>query len=863
MIKRLIGGTVAMITFVALALLSTSSSVPHTSDIKLRSVTDTPVTIMGAGDIAESGTDNQLNATSTGDLIRNANPAAVFTLGDNAYNDGSATDYATKYDPTWGSFKAKTHPAPGNHEYHAVPPQGYLDYFGQANVSYDNTSGHVYYAWNVGNGWRAYSLNDELSSADMATEQTWLHNDIVAHPSMHYLGYFHEPRYVSGTTHTDRTDVCGLWNELQGVGGDVLMAGHEHHSERFAKMDCNGTLSTTGMREFVAGTGGNWLYALPATMHVGSQFADATHFAVLKLVLHVNSYDWAYVASGRCFTPGPNTSYACAADTGLVLDSGTQSTNVTLATTPALPALPSGTRHYVANEEAAAATTAALGYNLHDTGSDPAQVNALPYADKAIVWLGEKCPSGATSTFQTAVNALATNPRVFGYYLSDEPSDVNCASGAKAEADYIHSVAPGQFAFLLLTDFAGTYAAYSPANTDVDLVAIDPYPCQYPVSGGCDLSRIDAQVNAAISAGIPRERLVPTFQAFGQTTTWFAPTAAQLQSILDRWATLLPFPVFDFAYTWGCQGGLRTDCISTHADWQNVLRAYNTTFPTGRTLPTSPTNQPPTVNAGPDQSITLPASATLSGTVTDDGLPNPPGATTVTWTKTSGPGTVTFGNANATSTSATFSAAGTYVLRLTASDSALSAFDEVQVTVATAGGGGNTLNRQIATSLDDVEQFTADNSMYVNSSDTEMTYDGTMQQIIGFRFPNITVPQGATITRAWIDYTAKDSASSTCSLTLKAQAADNAAAFTTANNNVGGRTLGAASVAWTPSAWVAETHYQTPEAKTLVQEVVGRAGWVSGNALVVVVSGPVGNGTRNAWAWDGAAAKAATLHIEW
>src|SRR6266700_3011624 len=123
MIKRLIGGTVAMITFVALALLSTSSSVPHTSDIKLRSVTDTPVTIMGAGDIAESGTDNQLNATSTGDLIRNANPAAVFTLGDNAYNDGSATDYATKYDPTWGSFKAKTHPAPGNHEYHAVPPQ--------------------------------------------------------------------------------------------------------------------------------------------------------------------------------------------------------------------------------------------------------------------------------------------------------------------------------------------------------------------------------------------------------------------------------------------------------------------------------------------------------------------------------------------------------------------------------------------------------------------------------------------------------------------------------------------------------------------------------------------------------------------
>lgn len=94
-----------------------------------------------------------------------------------------------------------------------------------------------------------------------------------------------------------------------------------------------------------------------------------------------------------------------------------------------------------------------------------------------------------------------------------------------------------------------------------------------------------------------------------------------------------------------------------------------------------PVNQALEVKAGEDQSSTLPASANLTGTVTDDGLPNPPGAVTITWSKDSGPGTVTFGNANAVSTTATFGADGVYVLRLTATDGALPASDTVQVTV--------------------------------------------------------------------------------------------------------------------------------------------------------------------------------------
>ncbi len=89
------------------------------------------------------------------------------------------------------------------------------------------------------------------------------------------------------------------------------------------------------------------------------------------------------------------------------------------------------------------------------------------------------------------------------------------------------------------------------------------------------------------------------------------------------------------------------------------------------------------VNAGPDLTVSLPNNATLNGTVTDDGLP--PGSTlTITWSKVSGPGTVTFVNASAASTTASFSAAGSYVLRLTASDGEFTVSDEASITVLRA-----------------------------------------------------------------------------------------------------------------------------------------------------------------------------------
>jgi RHS repeat-associated protein len=98
------------------------------------------------------------------------------------------------------------------------------------------------------------------------------------------------------------------------------------------------------------------------------------------------------------------------------------------------------------------------------------------------------------------------------------------------------------------------------------------------------------------------------------------------------------------------------------------------------TVTVVPNNQPPTVDAGPDQIIELPDAAVLKGVITDDGMPQ--GSTvTATWSVTSGPGPVVFANPNAAATTASFTTPGLYTLRLTASDTEFTVFDEMQVTV--------------------------------------------------------------------------------------------------------------------------------------------------------------------------------------
>ena len=273
------------------------------------------------------------------------------------------------------------------------------------------------------------------------------------------------------------------------------------------------------------------------------------------------------------------------------------------------------------------------------------------------------------------------------------------------------------------------------------------------------------------------------------------------------------------------------------------------------------TNTGPVVNAGSNLTVTMPAAATLNGTVTDDGLPNPPGTVTTTWSQVSGPGTTTFGNVNSPSTTATFSAAGSYVLRLTGNDGQLQASDDVSVVAGTGSGGSNVLDVPVRAGADDAEERSASTSL--TGGDMELVVDGTTVQTDGLRFTGVTVPRGATITNAYVQFQADEGGASATNLTITGQAADNPPGFTTAAGDVSARPRTTAAVGWVPAAWTAGARgaaQRTPNLAPVVQEIVSRIGWASGNALVLVVRG---SGTRIAETFEGGTERAPVLHIEY
>jgi K319-like protein len=281
-------------------------------------------------------------------------------------------------------------------------------------------------------------------------------------------------------------------------------------------------------------------------------------------------------------------------------------------------------------------------------------------------------------------------------------------------------------------------------------------------------------------------------------------------------------------------------------------------------LGSPPANRAPKVNAGADQTIRLPASAVLDATVTDDGLPLTPGFVTTLWVKESGPdtGVVTFANPHAIDTTASFSEPGRYVVELEASDGELTGTGAVAIDVLENIPGLMFLDRQVASGAGDAEEKTS-GAVSVTSNDLELVTDGSNVQKVGLRFAGISIPKGATIQAAYIQFQAKETQSEPTNLLIRGQAADNAADFTKTRFNVSSRPRTSASVPWSPSPWTtvgeAVGPQRTPDLSAIVQEIVNRTGWSSGNALVFIITG---TGHRTADAFEGNAAGAARLHIE-
>ena len=139
----------------------------------------------------------------------------------------------------------------------------------------------------------------------------WLKADLAANPHRCVLAYWHHPLFSSGA-HGNNTSVRAFWDALYAAHADVVINGHDHDYERFARQTPTGAASTNGIREFVVGTGGKELRSF-GTIKARSLVRNATTFGVLKLTLHATSYDWRFVPqAGKTFTDSA-TGAACRA----------------------------------------------------------------------------------------------------------------------------------------------------------------------------------------------------------------------------------------------------------------------------------------------------------------------------------------------------------------------------------------------------------------------------------------------------------------------------------------------------------------------------------------------------------------------
>ncbi|WP_017236432.1 CBM96 family carbohydrate-binding protein [Streptomyces sp. SS] len=247
--------------------------------------TDLVPVLVGAGDIATpSATDS-----ATADLLDHIS-GTVVALGDNAYPDGSASDFAAFYEPTWGRHKARTMPTPGNHDYNTPGAAGYYGYFG-ANAG---PARRGYYSYDLGN-WHVVSLNSEIDMSAGSAQEKWLRADLAASDKPCTVAYWHRPRWTSSSRNGPDRATGPLVQALYDHGAEVILTGHNHQYERFAPQDPSGRADgARGLRQFVAGTGGAGLYDFGAVQPNSEARNDDT-FGVLKLTLRPDGYDWQFV----------------------------------------------------------------------------------------------------------------------------------------------------------------------------------------------------------------------------------------------------------------------------------------------------------------------------------------------------------------------------------------------------------------------------------------------------------------------------------------------------------------------------------------------------------------------------------------
>lgn len=176
--------------------------------------------------------------------------------------------------------------------------------------------------------------------------------------------------------------------------------------------------------------------------------------------------------------------------------------------------------------------------------------------------------------------------------------------------------------------------------------------------------------------------------------------------------------------------------------------------------------------------------------------------------------------------------------------------------------GAVAVSVRVSASADDAEERVSIGAVNLVSTDMELVQD-TSVQVVGLRFANVQIPPGVRITKAHVQFATDETGSTATSVVIRGQAAASASAFLAKARNVSARPRTTAAVSWAPAPWLvigeAGAGQRTPDLSTIVQEVIGAAGWKAGGPIVLLVTG---QGRRTAEAFDGDKALAPLLHVE-
>ena len=270
---------------------------PATAPARTPSPSGDPV-LLGAGDIARcDGTGDEATAA-----LLEGIPGIVFTLGDNAYEDGSTAELRDCYGPSWGRVLDRTRfVVTGNHDLHTDDGAPEAAYFGDAAAR----DGVTWFSEDVG-AWHVIVLDGNCGHLDGgcgadSAQVRWLRDDLAASTARCTLAMWHQPRFSSGQHGNDRA-VAPFWDALYAGGADLVLNGHDHDYERFAPQDPDGNADAArGITEMVVGTGGTGLEDF-GTSAANAIVRSSLAHGVIELTLGASGWEFRFVSTDGSFS---------------------------------------------------------------------------------------------------------------------------------------------------------------------------------------------------------------------------------------------------------------------------------------------------------------------------------------------------------------------------------------------------------------------------------------------------------------------------------------------------------------------------------------------------------------------------------